>query len=151
MTPTSPAPGRGLRLPSLRLRPMPPGPPGPLRTSVPDGGCWSRERRAAGDIGGPCAEDVLITCADAGPPALLVRLHRTDESFGLTLNGCNQRQFSNVWWINKSLGAAVCGSSAKTKSCVLVPCDQSQSLSHQRRLHTSGTSDTGRGQALSIP
>ena len=31
---TSPAPGRGLRLPSLRLRPTPPVPPGPLRTSV---------------------------------------------------------------------------------------------------------------------
>jgi hypothetical protein len=39
LVPTSPAPGRGLRLVSLRLRPimMPPGPPGPLRTSVPDG------------------------------------------------------------------------------------------------------------------
>ncbi len=36
------------------------------------------------------------------------------------------------------------------KSRVLVPCDQSQSLSLQRRLHTSGRSDTGRLQALSV-
>ena len=35
---TSPAPGRGLRHRSLRPRPTPPVPPGPLRTSVPDGG-----------------------------------------------------------------------------------------------------------------
>ena len=35
---TSPAPGRGLRHWSLRPRPTPPVPPGPLRTSVPDGG-----------------------------------------------------------------------------------------------------------------
>ena len=151
MTPTSPAPGQGLRLPSLRLRPMPPGPPGPLRPQYPMGA------DGHGSAGLPeISEDrvprsVLSTRACSGPTALLVRLHRTLESFELTLNGCNQRQFSNVWWINKSLGAAVCGSSAKTKPCVLVPCDQSQSLSHQRRLHTSGTSDTGRGQALSIP
>ena len=70
---------------------------------------------------------VLITCAESGPTALLVRLHRTLESFELTLNGCNQRQFSNVWWINKSLGAAVCGSSAKTN---LVSLFRVISLSH---------------------
>jgi hypothetical protein len=47
-----------------------------------------------------------------------------------------------VW--NKTLGGRSCGSSAKTKSRVLVPCDESlfsdQPLSLQRRLHTSGRS-----------
>jgi hypothetical protein len=55
---------------------------------------------------------------------------------------------------NKTLGGCSCGSSAKTKSRVIVVRVQSlssdQSLSLQRRLHTSGRSDTGRLQALSV-
>ena len=54
----------------------------------------------------------------------------------------------------KAKGAAVSGTLAKTKSRVLVSLDQSlfsdQSLSFKRRLYTSGTSDTGRLQALSV-
>ncbi len=54
---------------------------------------------------------------------------------------------------NKSLGGRSCGSSAKTKSRVLVTRVQSlffDQLSLQRRLYTSGMSDTGRLQALSV-
>ena len=40
---------------------------------------------------------VVITCAGAGPTALLVRLHRTLGSFELTLNGCNQQYILNLW------------------------------------------------------
>ncbi len=58
----------------------------------------------------------------------------------------------DVW--NKTLGGRSSGSSAKTKSRVLVTRVQylfsDQLLSLQRRLYTSGTSDTGRLQALSV-
>ena len=63
---------------------------------------------------------VLITCADAGPPALLVRLHRTLGSFELTGNGQSTRHFESVVESNKRAGGRNSGSSAKTKPCVLV-------------------------------
>ena len=83
---TSPAPGRGLRLPSLRLRPTPPVPPGPLRTSVPDGDWRSRERRAAGDVGVPC-ESVLLYVFYVCEAASFVSPYTTTVECRVTSNG----------------------------------------------------------------
>jgi hypothetical protein len=77
-----PAPGRGLRTTSESTPPgtMPPVPPGPLRTSEPDGEL-TRERRAAGDIGGPCAELVLL-CVHVREAALFAPLYTAFVTLG---------------------------------------------------------------------
>jgi hypothetical protein len=65
LTPTSPAPGRGLRLPSLRL-------PHATRSTRPASylstrwGLMVTGAPAAGDIGGPCAEECFDHVCSCG-------------------------------------------------------------------------------------
>jgi hypothetical protein len=73
---TSPAPGRGLRLPSLRLRPTPPVPPGPLRTSEPDGGLTVTGAPGCRSCRSTVPSLFCSMCFMCVRPLLLFSLHR---------------------------------------------------------------------------
>ena len=73
---TSPAPGRGLRLPSLRLRPTPPVPPGPLCTSVTRWGTDGHGSAGLPEISEDRAESVLLYVFYVCEAVLCFSLHR---------------------------------------------------------------------------
>ena len=73
---TSQAPGRGLRLPSLRLRPTPPVPPGPLRTSVTRWGTDGHGSAGLPEISEDRAESVLLYVFYVCEAVLCFSLHR---------------------------------------------------------------------------